>query len=55
MLQGHGAMMPWPFSFGVVINSITGRFVVDGVFLIISMDYLAYAARHTNLKPELQG
>jgi hypothetical protein len=37
MLQGYGAMMPWPFSSGVVINSITGRFVVDGVFLIMAM------------------
>jgi hypothetical protein len=34
MLHGQGRRVPWPFSFGVVVNSITGRFVVDGVVLI---------------------
>jgi hypothetical protein len=34
MLHGQGRRVPWSFSFGVVVNSITGRFVVDGVVLI---------------------
>jgi hypothetical protein len=33
MLQGHGRRIPWPLSFGVV-DSITGRFIVEGVFWI---------------------
>ena len=37
MLQGQGSLLSWPLSFGVVVNSITGRFFVDIVVLIRCM------------------
>jgi predicted sugar kinase len=34
MLQGRDTRIPWPISFGVGVNSITGGFIVDGGFSI---------------------